>query len=419
MAGARLMDPDIELIREVRKAGGDSLNKCYQCATCSVVCNLSPAEKPFPRKEMLLAQWGDTEKLMRDPDIWLCYQCNDCSVHCPRGARPGDVLAAIRSHIYRKFSFPSFMGKALANPKALPILLLVPVLILIACIYASAPRTADGDFLFTHTSLSDPAVQSYVADMHGVVKPPTEISEGGAFIDFNVFLPHSTVDALFVFGNIIIFLFAAIGFYRFWKGLKSREDERTMSFISGIVQAVKEIINHSRFFKCEANKPRSWAHIMVLGGFVGAMITTGLVFVFIFIPHYLHLLGLEQFHHFFDLPLVLPHPVKILGALSGVLLSIGSAMLIFRRWSSRDTVGASGYTDNLFVWIIFLTGVTGMMSWLVRAAGMAGFAYASYFAHIVFVYFLLWYMPYSKFAHMIYRTLALVYAKQIGREARS
>ena len=111
MAESRLVEPDLELIREIRKAGGGELNRCYQCATCSVVCNLSPDDNPFPRKEMILAQWGQTGRLMSNPDIWLCYQCNDCSVHCPRGAKPGDVLAAVRSFTYRIFSFPSFMGK--------------------------------------------------------------------------------------------------------------------------------------------------------------------------------------------------------------------------------------------------------------------------------------------------------------------
>ncbi len=42
-------------------------------------------------------------------------------------------------------------------------------------------------------------------------------------------------------------------------------------------------------------------------------------------------------------------------------------------------------------------------------------AYPIYFIHLCFVFFLLWYMPYSKFSHMIYRGLSLVWAFQTGR----
>ena len=62
--------------------------------------------------------------------------------------RPGDVLAAIRSYVYKSFAFPSFMGKALASPSALPVLFLVPIAILLGCVLLFAPTTADGSFLF-------------------------------------------------------------------------------------------------------------------------------------------------------------------------------------------------------------------------------------------------------------------------------
>jgi quinone-modifying oxidoreductase subunit QmoC len=390
MAQTCRIDPDLNFIREIKKAGGDSLKKCYQCATCSVVCNLSPEHRPFPRKEMIMSQWGRADELMRDPDIWLCYQCNDCSTHCPRGARPGDVLAAIRSYTYKYHAFPRFMGRALTKPALLPVLLLIPALILLACIFAYAPKTAGGEFVFQTSSI----------------------------VDFDLFLPHGVVDAIFVIGNILIFSLAAVGFVRFWKKLRSGGTETKVPFLPAAWSTVKDIIAHTKFFKCEANQARAQAHILVIAGFVGAMITTGLVFVFIFVPHYLDKFGLAQFNSVFELPLNLPHPVKILGALSGFLMVLGGALLIFRRWANQDQVGANGYGDHLFLYIVFVVGLTGMMSWLLRTVEAPMMAYSIYYLHLVSVWFLLWYMPYSKFAHMIYRTLALIHARMIGREAR-
>ena len=268
MAEARPIAPSPGFVKEIKRLGGAKLNRCYQCATCSVVCNLSPIQKPFPRKEMILTQWGQIDKLVKDPDIWLCYQCNDCTKYCPRNARPGDVLAAIRSYIYKYYAFPSFMGKALASPKALPVLILAPIIILYGLMFLFAPDT-NGDGIKDFTQL--------------------------AIVDYNLFLPHSSVDALFVLGNIVIFLFAGIGFARFWKGLQTGRTTPTKSFLAAAKETLMEIIRHGNFFQCEANKARSWGHILLLAGFVSAMITTGAVFVFIFIPHYLHLLGLESY----------------------------------------------------------------------------------------------------------------------------
>lgn len=389
-AARRTIEPNLDFIRQIREAGGDTLNKCYQCATCSTVCNLSPAANPFPRKEMLWAQWGQLDKLVKDTDIWLCYQCNDCTIECPREARPGDVMAAVRTYVYQHFSFPSFMGKALASPGMLPLLLGIPAAILLACIFLFAPVTDSGEYRF--------------------------LMESG--IDFNWFLPHSAVDALFVFGNMIIFLFAAIGFIRFWKGLKSPGDVKKVSFVSALIGTVKEILSHNRFNECGTNKPRALGHILLMYGFVGAMMTTGAVFVFIFIPHYLNMLGMENLHSFFELPVNLPHPVKFLGGISGLALSTGGIMLILRRWSNRDNVGANGYADYLFLYVMTIVGLTGMLTWITRLIGIPMLAYVNYFIHLLSVFFLLWYMPYSKFAHMIYRTLGLVHARQIGREPR-
>ena len=57
MAESKWVEPDVRFVKELKALGGDTLKKCFQCATCSVVCPISPEEQPFPRKEMIAAQW--------------------------------------------------------------------------------------------------------------------------------------------------------------------------------------------------------------------------------------------------------------------------------------------------------------------------------------------------------------------------
>jgi quinone-modifying oxidoreductase subunit QmoC len=369
-----LVEPDLEFIKEVKRLGGESVKKCYQCATCSVVCNLSPAERPFPRKEMILTQWGQSGKLLRDPDIWLCHQCNDCTTYCPRGARPGDVLAAVRSYIYEHYSFPSFMGRAVASPKALPLLLLFPMVVIMAMMLA-----------FTRANFSFMA----------------------GSIEFAKFIPHGWIEGLFIGGNILIFFFAGIGLWRFWLGLHQAMGESGgPGFIISLIATIREIIWHSNFAKCTANKARYYAHAMVLFGFVGAMITAGLA-----------LLALILFN--LDSPIPLSNPIKWLGNFSGFLGFFGLTILVYRRVTQKDKIGASGYPDWLFIVMLYFVFITGLLSQFFRLADTATVAYSVYYIHLVIVFFLLWYAPYSKFAHMFYRTLAMVYARSIGRTVRT
>jgi len=106
MADRYLIEPDVNFINEVAGLGGEDLKKCFQCATCSVACPISPDNKPFPRKEMIAASWGLKDKLVGNGDVWLCHNCGDCSTLCPRGAKPGDVLAAVRQYTITEYATP-------------------------------------------------------------------------------------------------------------------------------------------------------------------------------------------------------------------------------------------------------------------------------------------------------------------------
>jgi quinone-modifying oxidoreductase subunit QmoC len=132
MTEAYLIEPDLDFIKEVGALGGEDLKKCYQCATCSVACAISPDTKPFPRKEMIAASWGLKDKLVGNSDIWLCHNCGDCSTRCPREAKPADVLAAVRSYTIEEYAQPKVLAKALKDPKKLPILLAIPAVLFLA-----------------------------------------------------------------------------------------------------------------------------------------------------------------------------------------------------------------------------------------------------------------------------------------------
>ena len=79
MSNSYLVEPDVGFINDVAKLGGQDVKKCFQCATCSVACPISPDTKPFPRKEMLATSWGLKDRLVGNGDIWLCHNCGDCS----------------------------------------------------------------------------------------------------------------------------------------------------------------------------------------------------------------------------------------------------------------------------------------------------------------------------------------------------
>ena len=96
----------------------------------------------------------------------LCHQiAAHCTAYCPRGAKPGEVLGAIRKLSLQEFSVPGFMAKMVNQPKFLLVLLAVPALLYILFIAAqgffgdvSIPtedgKIVYGKFLFPYIMLT-------------------------------------------------------------------------------------------------------------------------------------------------------------------------------------------------------------------------------------------------------------------------
>lgn len=373
---------DPKFVREVIKLGGKTLKRCMQCATCSVVCPLSPDENPFPRKEMIWAQWGLKEKLLRDPDIWLCHNCNDCSKYCPRDARPGEILNALRARMIAEYSWPSFMAKIVNNPVYFPLFVLIPIIVI--------------GGLISIWNLTIPT--------------------SGA-IEYSKFIPMEKLEMVAIPLGGLIVLIALIGLWRFWNALTEGggkyvvvqpkegaevEIKGGMCFIDAVFYALKDILRHSWFKMCEVNRSRYYAHLLMFYGFIALGIDAGVDVIA---------------KYMFGMPhLPLWHPAKILGNLGGIALFLGCTLAIYNRLTNKDVKGGS-YFDWFFLLILYAVAITGILTELARLAGSIA-AYWLYLVHLVVIFMLIIYAPYSKFAHLVYRGVAMAYAKSTGREPK-
>lgn len=371
----QIIKPDLKFTEAIIAAGGESLKKCYQCSTCTVVCDVTPDNKPFPRKEMLYAQWGLKDKLLASPDVWLCHQCSDCTAHCPRGAKPGEVLGAVRKMTIQEYSSPSCLGKMVNDAKFALLLFAIPTIIFLLEL-----------FIQGHLTNGIPRIPNGQLISYSLMYPPT------LFID-TVFVP--------------VAIFAAFMFYKgvknYWAAMAANQPEPPRKdVITALVDTVKEIISHSVFEKCGVSKDRSIAHKIVFYSFVGLAITTTLGASYIYVFHY-------------NGPYPQTNIIKWIGNVSGIALLVGITMVIMNRLKNQEKSGIGSYFDWFFIVVVYGVGLTGMLAEILRLANIAVLGYPMYFAHLVFVFVLFAYAPYSKMAHMVYRTTAMVFAKYSKR----
>ena len=386
MAGETLIKPDLQFVKRIVAAGGDTAKKCYQCDTCDVVCNLSPDDKPFPRKEMLMAQWG-LKDVLKDPDIWLCHQCSDCTVHCPRGAKPGEVLGVLRQMCIEKYAFPSILARMVGDIKFLPALIALPVVILLGWLYGMGLlglKVAEG---VAHKGIAIPE---------------------GKVIYSKLFPTLWAIDLIFVPAFFFAVGVLGLGVMRYWKDLNEANPWKVKlqgNLVGNLVAVIKDILMHNRFRECETTFGRALNHLLLVFGFIFLAIVTAWA-------------AMREWVFHFDSPYTLfwpPDPLKWLALLGTVLLIYGIYCIYTSRQENAEKAGYGTYFDWQLIYLIAAVGVTGALSWVFRLVGAATLAYPTYFLHLVAVFCLFFFAPYTKIAHLVYRTVAMLYARMSDR----
>jgi quinone-modifying oxidoreductase subunit QmoC len=384
------VQPDVSFINYLKGAGGDTLKKCYQCATCSVRCPLSSDEKPFPRKEMIWAGWGVKENLLADPDVFLCHNCGDCSTYCPRGAKPAETLGAIRAYAYTHYGWPAGLAKLATSAKNLPMLIGIPALLTFV-------------FWLLSGAMGFPTKEEFAT--YGY-------THFFGHWEFKWYAKNIFFIVLLTLPPLALALFSLYkGLTNLWKAMAA-EANIASTYRPSVIQfttqflwpATVEIFKHNRFKECTTNTDRVRGHLPLMLAFVGLFIVTSWSLV------KQDILGLiwPSLHG----PLPLTDPFKILANISAIALIFGTWVL----WSSRTKSESEGKTSRTFydwflLWMIMAVGVTGLGAQVLRWINLVEVGYITYFAHLVTVVMLFLYLPYTKLAHIAYRTTAMAFER--------
>ena len=102
--------PFIEVIDEIKEAGGEVYKLCFQCGLCDVVCPWNKVRTFSMRKIIREAAFGLSE--VEGEDIWRCTTCGTCPAQCPRGVKQIDVSVALRRLASEYEIFPASVKPA-------------------------------------------------------------------------------------------------------------------------------------------------------------------------------------------------------------------------------------------------------------------------------------------------------------------
>jgi len=233
------------------------------------------------------------------------------------------VLGAVRSYAITEYAAPKAIGKAVNNPKMLPLLMGIPVVIFLV--------------LGLITGLLD-------------FSPP--LGEHG--ISHSMFFSTWLVDMIFVpLAGWVVIVFA-MGLKRFINDihenavLEGKTDKQELDYV-GLIKAlfrvIPTILKQDKFSECSENKDRDVAHWMVFLSFIGLFIVTNVFFVALY--------GLQLHGPYSQL-----NPVKWLANISGVALVVGGILMIKNRLSKTDQT--SVYKDWYLLGLVLGLGLTGL-----------------------------------------------------------
>jgi nitrate reductase gamma subunit/ferredoxin len=359
---------DPGLLTELKQYGRVDVETCFNCGNCTAVCPLTTDEENFPRRMIRYAQLGLKDRLIGSKDIWLCYYCGECSTTCPRQANPGEFMTVARRYAIAQHDVSGLAGALYRSA------------------WFNAIFTIVLTLFFSLFLLS--------------VRQPAPIGHLALF----EFIPEVYIQIVGVAVLIIMALAALAQMVKMTRDI-SRVNNGAPHAQFNNWQALRamllEAFNQKRYRQtdCEEKPDTPWylrkwvVHATILYGFLGLLLATALDFLFkpvgSIVPLY--------------------YPMRLLGTIAGLALMYGTSLTLIRRLKKHDeSTTHSHHSDWTFLILMWLVGITGfVLEVAVYAVLPPLLGYAMLIVHIALAMDVLILLPFSKFAHAYYRSVAI------------
>ncbi len=357
---------DPTLLADIRRYGKFDTTGCYQCGSCTLSCELVSDYASFPRKSIRYALLGLRRPLMGSLEPWICHDCGDCSVVCPRQAEPRISMVTLRRFLSAQYDWTG-IARQLLRSKAWHLASLAAVTILVLLLilgyhlwYVKLPFS---DFIATPL--------------------------GGEHM-----FPTMTYFTLTVMLLPLFLLMSRV--FRIWR-LTMGEGRTSIPLSVYAAEAwtyVYHTVTHSLMRKCPERG--RW-----LGHWILALGTVMMLTIKVF--------ALRWFQTDSIYPLY--HPQRWLGYLAFAFIAYGiSDILIGRIRAQKEIYKETGLEDVAFPVLLLLTALSGLAVHIFRYAGWALTSHYLYALHILIATpMLVVEMSFGKWAHMVYRPLALYF----------
>jgi ferredoxin/nitrate reductase gamma subunit len=372
---------DPQFLTEIKKYGAVNIEKCFNCGNCTAVCSLTSNEAQFPRRIIRMAQLGLRDQLLGSKELWLCYNCGKCSETCPQQAEPANLMAAARCYAITNYD-PLGIGKLFCRVP------LVGGLITVLMVFFF------GAFMYTRR----------------------ETMSTESLKLFN-FIPYEFIHTAGIVVMTLVALASLLAIFNMISRMARANDITIRSITSGSrmnwFQAfweavVVQSLGQKRYREeCDAEENRKvwylskwFVHAATMWGFLGLLSATALDYL-------LDIIGLKPT----GTAVPFWYPTRLLGTLAGLLFTYGVTVLLIKRWRAVDKAHSySRSSDWIFLILLWFSGITGfIIEFALYLSHPPLWGYWMFLFHVSVSITLLLLLPFTKFAHALYRIVALYF----------